>query len=128
MSGAQIDEAMAITPIASVQNSYSLSNRGPEQDGSLEKCREHGVAFLPFSPLGGVRGAKAVGSGGPVAEIAGELGVSPQRVALAWLLQQYDRMIPIPGVSRIESIEDSAKAEHVTLTHQQMARLAGATL
>jgi aryl-alcohol dehydrogenase-like predicted oxidoreductase len=128
VSGSQIEEAGSIVPIASVQNSYSLSNRTPEQDGSLQKCRELGLAFLPFSPLGGVKGAKAVGQAGAVAEIAGELGTSPQCVALAWLLHRYDRMIPIPGVSRIESIEDCVKADQVTLTQEQMARLEEATL
>jgi len=128
VSGAQIEEAMAITPIASVQNSYSLSNRAPERDGSLQKCQELGLAFLPFSPLGGVKGAKAVGSGGAVAEIAAELQISPQCVALAWLLGKYDRMIPIPGVTRVASIEDDAKADEVVLTPEQMARLENATL
>lgn len=128
VDGAQIEEAVNIVPIASVQNSYSLSNRRPEQDGSLQKCRELGIAFLPFSPLGGVKGAKAVGASGTVGEIATELGVSPQCVALAWLLHRYDKMIPIPGITRIESIEDDVKAADVTLTQEHMARLETATL
>jgi aryl-alcohol dehydrogenase-like predicted oxidoreductase len=128
VDGAQIEEAVAIVPIASVQNSYSLSNRRPETDGSLAKCRELGIAFLPFSPLGGVKGAKAVGGSGAIGEIAGELGVSPQQVALAWLLEQYEMMIPIPGVTRVESIDDDVRAATVTLSPEQLARLADATL
>lgn len=123
VSAAQIDEAIAITPIASVQNSYGLLNRGAERDGVLDKCRELGLAFLPFSPLGGVAGAKELGKTGALAEMARELKISPQRIALAWLLPQYERMIPIPGVSRIESIEDSAQASELALTSEQIGRL-----
>jgi len=128
VDGAQIEEAVSIVPIASVQNSYSLSNRTPERDGSLAKCMELGIAFLPFSPVGGVKGAKSIGASGPVSEIAGELNISPHRVALAWLLHKYERMIPIPGITRVESIEDDAKAAEVVLTQEHMARLENATL
>jgi len=128
VDGVQIAEAVAIVPIASVQNSYSLSNRQSEQNGALDKCRELGIAFLPFSPLGGVKGAKNVGGSGAVGEIAAEIGVSPQQVALAWLLVQYEMMIPIPGVTRFESIDDDAGAADVVLTAGQLERLAGATL
>ncbi|MBV9851272.1 MAG: aldo/keto reductase [Armatimonadetes bacterium] len=123
VSPAQIEEALSIVPVISVQNEYSPRHRQPEQDGSLEKCRELGLAFLPWSPLGGIGGAKGIGQEGALAEIARDLGVSPQRVVLAWLLGKYDRMIPIPGASRIESVEDSAKGDEVTLTPDQAARL-----
>ena len=58
-----------------------------------------------------------------MAEVAGELGVSPQRVVLAWLLGKYDRLIPIPGASRVASVEDSARGDEVALTPEQAARL-----
>ena len=120
VSADQIDEALAITPIASVQNSYGLLNRGAERDGVLVKCRELGLAFLPFGPLGGVAGAKDLGKTGPLADMAKELNLSPQRIALMWLLQKYERMIPIPGVSRIASIEDCAQAAAGVLTTGQI--------
>ena len=126
VSASQIEEALKITPIASVQNSYGLLNRGAERDGVLAKCRALGLAFLPFSPLGGVAGAKDLGKTGALAELAQELGMSPQRIALAWILQKDSCMIPIPGFSRVESLEDSAQAENVELTKQQIARLEAA--
>ncbi len=123
VSPAQIEEAMGIVPILSVQNQYSPTHRQPERDGSLEKCRELGLAFLPWSPLGGIGGAKGIGKEGPLAEIARDLNVSPQRVVLAWLLGKYDLLIPIPGASRVESVEDSARGDEVSLTPDQAARL-----
>ena len=85
----------------------------------LDKCRKLGLAFLPYSPLGGTVGAKAVGQTGPIAEIAGELVASPQQV----VLHKYERMIPIPGVSRLETLESSAQAADVKLTTEQFAKL-----
>ncbi len=120
---AQIEEALTLVPIISVQNQYSLGHRAPERDGSLEKCRELGIAFLPWSPLGGMGGAKGIGSNETLAAIAEELGISPQRVALAWHLAKYEHMLPIPGASRVESVEDSARGGEISLTPEQVERL-----
>jgi aryl-alcohol dehydrogenase-like predicted oxidoreductase len=123
VSPEQIDEAVAIVPIVCVQNQYSLGHRKPEQDGTLEKCRELSLAFLPYSPLGGVSGAKEMGHRSTLVDVAEESGASPQAVALAWLLSKYERIIPIPGVSRIETIEDSARAADLTLSNEQIKTL-----
>lgn len=123
VSVAQIEEAMAVLPFASVQNQYAFNHREPEQDGVLDKCRELGLTFLPYSPLGGMGSAKDLGEMRVLSEIAGELNASPQQAVLAWLLHKYDNMIPIPGVSRIESLENSAKAAEIVLTSDQFERL-----
>lgn len=123
VSVAQIDEAMQIVPITSVQNQFSPAHRAPEEDGVLEHCRKLGLAFLPWGPLGGMGGAKGIGDKGALTEIAEELGVSPQRVVLAWHLSKYDRCLPIPGASRIESVEDSAQAGDIELTPEQVTKL-----
>jgi aryl-alcohol dehydrogenase-like predicted oxidoreductase len=123
VSAAQIQEAAAIVPLTSIQNSYSFHSRGPEQDGVLDKCRELGLAFLPYSPLGGMDDAKDLGRTGTLAAIAEELNASPHQTVLAWLLHKYDKMIPIPGMSRIKSLEDSAKASDITLTNEQIDKL-----
>lgn len=123
VSVAQIDEALQIVPITSVQNQFSPTHRAPEQDGVLEHCRQLGLAFLPWSPLGGMGGAKGIGDKGALTEIAAELGISPQRVVLAWHLSKYERSLPIPGASRIESVEDSAKGSDIDLTAEQVAKL-----
>ena len=118
----QIEAALKVTPVVSVQNRYSLGFREPEQDGVLEKCRELKLAFLPWSPLGGIGDAKDKGVSA-AQSVADELGVSPQQVALAWLLAKAENIIPIPGISRVASATDSAQAANVTLSPEQFARL-----
>jgi aryl-alcohol dehydrogenase-like predicted oxidoreductase len=119
----QINEALTIVPITSVQNQFSPTHRAPENDGVLEHCRRLGISFLPWSPLGGMGGAKGIGDKGALTQIAEELGISPQRVVLAWHLSKYEKALPIPGASRIESIEDSAKGSDVELSAEQVQRL-----
>jgi aryl-alcohol dehydrogenase-like predicted oxidoreductase len=123
VSAAQIEEAVAIVPLATIQNSYSFHYRGPEQDGVLDKCRELGLALLPYSPLGGMNDAKNLGVTGVLADVAEELNASPHQTVITWLLHKYDRMIPIPGMSRIESLEDSAKASGISLSEEQREKL-----
>ncbi|GGS31984.1 MULTISPECIES: aldo/keto reductase [Actinokineospora] len=105
--------------LAAVQNQYSptFQSSAPE----LELCDELGVAFLPWSPLGGISSAGALG--GAFAAVGAELGVSPQRVCLAWMLAKSPVVIPIPGASRPESITDSAAAATVELTPAHIATL-----
>lgn len=123
VSAAQIEEAAAIVPLASIQNSYSFHHRGPEQDGVLDKCRELGLALLPYSPLGGMDDAKKLGQTRDLATIAEELNASPQQTVLAWLLHKYDRMIPIPGMSRSGSFEPNVKSADFALTDEQFEKL-----
>jgi aryl-alcohol dehydrogenase-like predicted oxidoreductase len=123
VSAAQIDIAMKIVPVVSVQNHYNPKARQAERDGVIEKCRELGLAFLPYSPLGGMGGAKSIGETGALSSVASAHGVSPQQIVLAWMLTKYDRLIPIPGVSRLTSLEDSAKASDVVLTADEVATL-----
>jgi pyridoxine 4-dehydrogenase len=122
VSATQIDEALQLVAIASVQNRFGFHFREPEQDGVLDKCREHGLVFLPYSPLGGTGGAKNM-SDKVLSEIAQETGASVQQFVLAWLLSKYEKMIPIPGVSRITTLEDSARAADIVLSPEQVARL-----
>jgi aryl-alcohol dehydrogenase-like predicted oxidoreductase len=120
----QIDAAIKIVPVVSVQNQFSVKHRNPETDGVLAKCRQLGLAFLAYSPLGGAwGGAKQIGETGAIGAVAADLGISPQRLALEWLLSKYDRLIPIPGATRVESVQDSAQSAEVTLSPEQVARL-----
>ncbi|NCT91282.1 aldo/keto reductase [Cellulomonas sp. APG4] len=110
--------------LVSVQNQFSPAFRSSEPE--LELCAELGLAFLPWSPLGGI--AKAGDLGGrhaAFAEVAAERGVSPQQVCLAWELAKADVVIPIPGASRPESIQDSVQAAGLQLTPEELARLDG---
>jgi aryl-alcohol dehydrogenase-like predicted oxidoreductase len=108
--------------LASVQNEFSPSFRSSE--GELWHCAELGIAFLPWSPLGGSGDAKRLGARHPAfGEVAQSHGVSPQQVTLAWMLAKAPVVIPIPGARRPESIIDSAKAASLELTPGELARL-----
>jgi aryl-alcohol dehydrogenase-like predicted oxidoreductase len=120
----QIEEAMGIVDLVSVQNQLSLEFTSPLEQGELELCERHGIAFLPWSPLGGISdAAEAAGKHDPVAEAARNHGVSPQQVALAWLLSLSPVVLPIPGASRPESIQDSVKAAALELTADELAAI-----
>jgi aryl-alcohol dehydrogenase-like predicted oxidoreductase len=98
--------------LASVQNRYSVAVR--DSEGVLQHCLKHDIAFLPWSPLGGVGLAGNVDT--RLATIATRHGVSPQQVALAWLLRKGEKVVPIPGARRPETIVDSAASVDVTLS------------
>ena len=108
--------------LVSVQNQFSPRFRSSEPE--LELCAEMGIAFLPWSPLGGISQAGELGSQhAAFAEVAAARGVSPQQVALAWELAKADVVIPIPGASRPESVRDSVLAADLELSAEELARL-----
>ena len=132
ISNANIDEigiAMDVLGergLASVQNEFSPRYRSSEDE--LQFCSEHGVAFLPWSPLGGTGGgARAVGEEfSAFADIAADHGVSPQQVVLAWELALSEQVIPIPGARRAASVVDSAAAADLDLSAEEVARCSAA--
>ncbi len=108
--------------LVSVQNQYSPAFRSSQPE--IEVCAELDLAFLAWSPLGGLSSAKQVGDRfAAFADVAAERGVSPQRVTLAWELAQSPCVIPIPGAKRPDSITDSAAAADLELTDDELARL-----
>ncbi|MGC5038989.1 aldo/keto reductase [Streptomyces sp. DT190] len=108
--------------LVAVQNQFSPAFRSSEPE--LRLCDELGIAFLPWSPLGGIAKAGELGSAhGAFARIAAERGVSPQRVCLAWMLAKSPVVVPIPGASRPETIRDSAAATGLVLTPEEQAEL-----
>ncbi|HEY5224901.1 MAG TPA: aldo/keto reductase [Microbacteriaceae bacterium] len=108
--------------LVSVQNQFSPTYRSSEPE--LELCHELGIAFLPWSPLGGITSAAALGERFSVFnDVADARGVSPQVIALAWELAKSPHVIPIPGSSRPETIRDSVTAVDVVLTVEERARL-----
>jgi aryl-alcohol dehydrogenase-like predicted oxidoreductase len=120
----QIREAHGILGdrLVSVQNQFSPAFRSSESE--LELCAELGIAFLPWSPLGGIGKAANVGSSNSAfQEVADAHGVSPQQVTLAWELALAPIVIPIPGASKPSSIEDSVKAADLELTADEVAAL-----
>ncbi len=115
--------------LAAVQNEFSPRFNDTSKP-ELDFCGEHGVAFLPWSPLGGTGGdAKRVGDSYPaIAQAAKAHGVSPQQVTLAWELSLGDHVIPIPGASRPESVRDSAQAMHLELSRDELEGISAAVL
>ena len=121
---AQIKQANEILGgrLVSVQNQFSPAFRSSEPE--LDLCDELGIAFLPWSPLGGISNAGDLGTKHPAFhQLAAELGVSPQRLTLAWMLAKSPYVIPIPGSSRPETIRDSYAAIDLELTPDQVAAL-----
>ncbi len=121
---AQIREAQEVLGgrLVSVQNQCSPAYLSSKPE--LELCDELGIAFLPWSPLGGISKASDLGSTyAAFQKVADAHGVSPQQVTLAWMLQTSPVVVPIPGSSRPETIQDSAKAADLTLTSAEMDQL-----
>jgi len=129
VSNADPDQIMAAHTIlggrlASVQNQFSPRFRSSERELAL--CDEIGVAFLPWSPLGGISRAAELGASYPAfARVAKDRGVSPQQVTLAWQLAKSPWVIPIPGSSRPETIRDSVQAVDLELSVEEFVALDG---
>ncbi|MGW3352376.1 aldo/keto reductase [Nonomuraea rubra] len=108
--------------LVSVQNEYSPRFRSSEPE--IDVCAELGLAFLPWSPLGGIgRTGELRELNAAFTEIAADHGVTPQQVCLAWELARSPVVIPIPGASRPETIVDSAAAASLELTPEELSRL-----
>jgi aryl-alcohol dehydrogenase-like predicted oxidoreductase len=111
--------------VVSIQNEYSPRYRG-EQD-VLDKCMKLGIAFLPWSPLGGAAQAGEVGSRySDFAAVATEVGATAQEVVLAWLLALTPVMIPIPGATKTATVDSIIRSTALKLTSAQVERLTAA--
>ncbi len=125
---AQLEEAEAIVPIAAVQNELSPSYLAPLAKGEVEACERRGIAYLAYSPLGGVgAGREASGRIAAIAQVAERLGASPQQVTLAWLRSLAPAVVPIPGSSRPETARASMEAAGLELPAED-AEAIGAAL
>jgi len=111
-----IERACKIVPIVSVQNRYSFADR--EWDYVVNYCERNGIAFIPWFPLGAGKVAGEV-----LGRIAQAHRASPTQVALAWLLQRSPIMLPIPGTSSIEHLEQNAAAASLRLTKEEFEEL-----
>jgi aryl-alcohol dehydrogenase-like predicted oxidoreductase len=112
-----IERARKIVSVVSVQNRYSFADR--EWDYVVDYCEQNGIAFIPWFPLGAGTVAKET-----VQRIADAHGAKPMQVALAWLLQRSPLMLPIPGTSSVEHLEENMRAGSLRLTGEEFAELA----
>ena len=116
----QLEQAQEIVPIAAVQNRYSLVDRSSED--VLKACGRDGIGFIPWFPLATGDLAR---SGGPLDEIAARHDAAPSQVALAWLLARSPVMLPIPGTSSTEHLEENVAASTLELDEEEIEELAG---
>jgi aryl-alcohol dehydrogenase-like predicted oxidoreductase len=112
----QIERARKIVSIVSVQNRYSFADR--EWDYVVDYCERHGIAFIPWFPLASGRVANMLLEG-----IAKNHQKTPKQVALAWLLKRSPIMLPIPGTSSIEHLEENVQAASLRLTDEEYREL-----
>ncbi len=116
----QIQHARTIVPIVSVQNRYSVTDRGSE--AVLEYCEKEGIGFIPWFPLAAGR---VSGSGNPIARLAAQWKATPSQVALAWLLARSPVILPIPGTSKVEHLEENVEAAELNIDANKMRELDG---
>lgn len=110
----EIKAAQKIFPVATVQNRYNLSDRADE--AVLDYCEANGIAFIPWFPLAAGTLAKP---GGLVDSLAKAKGATPGQIALAWMLKRSPVMLPIPGTSRVEHLQENVAAAALTLTDEE---------
>jgi pyridoxine 4-dehydrogenase len=111
-----IERARRIVPIVSAQNRYSFADR--EWDYVVDYCQQNGIAFIPWFPLGAGKIAGEV-----LNRIAQAHGASPTQIALAWLLRRSPIMLPIPGTSSVEHLEQNVAAASLRLTQEEYDQL-----
>jgi pyridoxine 4-dehydrogenase len=114
----QIQHAQTIVPIVSVQNRYSLTDRGAEQ--VLEYCEPKNIGFIPWFPLAAGR---LSGPDSAIGRIASRLKVTPSQVALAWLLWRSPVMVPIPGTSSVKHLEENVAATSLNIDENTLQEL-----
>jgi pyridoxine 4-dehydrogenase len=114
----ELERSRGLVEVATVQNRYNLSDRDSED--VLEACEPEGIGFIPWFPLATGNLARP---GGPLEEVAKAHDATPGQVALAWLLQRSPVMLPIPGTSSIEHLEENVGALEVRLTDDEMKLL-----
>jgi pyridoxine 4-dehydrogenase len=118
VSVAQIKHARTIVPIVSVQNRYSLADRAAED--VLEYCERESIGFIPWFPLGA---GELAAPGGKLARAAEELKIATSQLALAWLLWRSPVMLPIPGTSRVNHLEENVATAAVKVDDRKMREL-----
>ena len=118
---AQVEAARRIVPVASVQNQYNIAQRGADE--LVDYCEQAGIAFIPWFPLGS---GKLARPGGPLDQVADQLDATATQVSLAWLLRRSTTMVPIPGTSSVDHLEENVGGGELALTDAQFDQLTDA--
>jgi aryl-alcohol dehydrogenase-like predicted oxidoreductase len=117
----QIEQARKVVEIVSVQNEYNLGNR--KSEAVLEYCEREGIAFIPWFP---VAAGKLAQRGGKLDDLATKHDATVSQLSLAWLLHRSPVLLPIPGTSSVEHLEENLKAADVTLSDAEWKDLEAA--
>jgi aryl-alcohol dehydrogenase-like predicted oxidoreductase len=118
----ELARARRVATVVSVQNRFNLTDR--HSDDVLAVCERDGLAFIPWDPLGAGQLARGKGRGaGAVARVATRLGATPSQVVLAWLLARSPAMLPIPGTSSVQHLEENVAAAGLRLSSDDLAEL-----
>ena len=115
----QLDQAMQLTPIASVQNRYNPVDRSSE--AMLDRCETESIAFIPWAPVD----SGSIGQDAAVGRVAKAHDATPHQVALAWLLARSPAMLPIPGTGSVAHLEENMAAASLQLSPEEIATLNG---
>jgi pyridoxine 4-dehydrogenase len=121
---AQIEEAAAIVPVASVQNRFHFRER--QDEATLRHCEERGIAYFPWGPLGAKpfeAGAPLARGGGGLEEVAGRYSVTPSQMALAWLMRCGRNVLPIPGTTCLAHLEENMAAAALEVRAEDLESL-----
>lgn len=119
----QVKEARRIVPVASVQNAYGPWDIGYRRPQIVEYCCREGILFLAYSPLGGSGRVASLGSSPTLTALATVRRATPQELILAWLVSEWRCVVPIPGATRLSSVESSVRAASLTLTPNEVRRI-----
>ena len=117
----EIKQARKVAEIVSVQNEYNIGNR--KSEAVLNYCEQQNIAFIPWFP---VASGKLAQPGGKLDEMAKKHGATVSQLSLAWLLHRSSVMLPIPGTSSVEHLEENLKAAEVSLSEAEMQELEAA--
>jgi pyridoxine 4-dehydrogenase len=120
VSPEELERARRVVEVVTVQNRYSVVDRGSED--VLDACEDAGIGFIPWFPLAT---GDLADPAAPVAEIARARGATPGQVALAWLLARSPVMLPIPGTSSEEHLEENMRAAELRLSDDELRQLGG---
>jgi pyridoxine 4-dehydrogenase len=106
--------------VVSVQNQYSMAHR--QADDVVDYCERNGIGFIPWAPLASGRLSRP---GGPLEQVAGQVGATVTQVCLAWLLRRSPVMVPIPGTASVAHLQENCAAAGLALTDEQYDELSG---
>jgi pyridoxine 4-dehydrogenase len=120
-----VERALELVGVAEIQNAYSIIDR--HDDELVDLAEAHGIAFVPFGPLGSAyrRGPARLAADTTIGRVAGKHGATAAQIALAWLLARSDRMLPIPGTSSLAHLNENMAAAGIVLDDADLAALDG---